>query len=113
MSNIRSNIGGNKAFADYGAVLKQMWVDHVASNVSEVICEDANANKKQPKVKDTAKLCDCPGSEPGKIKVGADKHLTGCQFKKRSGRYAADKSVVPDKITDGFCLGFIIGGEQL
>jgi hypothetical protein len=138
MSNIRSSIAGNKGFlpifekrnseteiianttkviVDYDTELKQMWLDHIASNVSQVICEDANVNKnkKQPKAKDTAKLCDCPGSEPGKVKVDADKHLIGCHFRKKSGsgRYTASMSVIPDKITAGFGLGFIIGGEQL
>ena len=148
MSNIRSNIAGNKDFsavfvnnnekrssetkiivktpkvnADYDTELKQIWVNHVASNVSEVICEDANATvnknkKEQSKVKTVAakgKLCDCPGAEAGKIKVGTDQPLIGCRFRKKSGsgRYTANVSVIPDKITDGFGLGFVIGGEQL
>ncbi len=59
----------------------------------------------------TDKLCNCPNSEPGKVKIDIDEHLPGCRFRKRSSRYAMKTSVIPSKIVDGCSLGIALGEE--
>jgi hypothetical protein len=60
------------------------------------------------------KLCNCPGSEPGKIiaDIGAHKH--GCHIRRRlqTGRYTINISVTPKKISDGYGLGLVLGEEN-
>jgi hypothetical protein len=75
------------------------------------------AAKKSDRVVDVAKaskdkLCNCAGSEPGKVKIDTDKHVQGCRFRKLSNQYAARTSVIPNKIVDGFSLGVAIGSED-
>jgi hypothetical protein len=62
---------------------------------------------------DARKLCDCPRSEPGKIKIDSGEHLLKCRFRKRSIRYATKFSVVPNEIRDGCSLGVALGEESL
>ena len=57
------------------------------------------------------RLCNCPGSEPGKVKIDIDQHLTSCRFRKRSSQYATKTSVIPSKIVDGCSLGIMLGEE--
>jgi hypothetical protein len=57
------------------------------------------------------KLCDCPGSEPGKVKIDIDGHIPGCRFRKLSTQYATKTSVIPSKIVDGCSLGIVLGEE--
>ena len=66
----------------------------------------ANAN--------TTKLCDCPGSEPGKINLDIYAHLSGCWIRKRlqSGRFIVNTSVLPRRINDGYGLGVAIRAED-
>lgn len=59
----------------------------------------------------TRKLCDCPDSEPGKVKIDTDKHVPGCRFRKRSSQYATKTSVIPSKIVDGCSLGIMLREE--
>jgi hypothetical protein len=59
------------------------------------------------------KLCNCPGAEPGKVKVDVCEHLRGCRFWKRSNRYATKTSVIPREIRDGWSLGIVLGEERL
>ena len=62
----------------------------------------------------THRSCRCPGSEPGKIKIDSDEHLSGCRFWKRihSSAYGTKQSVVSE-ISDGVRLGIAIGDECL
>jgi hypothetical protein len=62
----------------------------------------------------TRKLCECPGSEPGKINLDVYAHLLGCHIQERlkTGRYTVNTSVTPRKITDGNSLGVAIGSED-
>jgi hypothetical protein len=59
----------------------------------------------------TRKLCECPGSEPGKVKIDIDEHSPGCRFRKWSSQYAMKTSVIPSKIVDGCSLGVVLGKE--
>jgi hypothetical protein len=68
------------------------------------IADDTAAKAKT----NTGKLCECPGSKPGEIKIDTDQHLPGCRFRKRSIRYATKCSVIPREIRDGFCLGVVM-----
>lgn len=60
------------------------------------------------------KLCNCPGSEPGKVSADIDDHEIGCRVRKRilTGRYGDNTSVLPRGINDGYGLGVVIGGED-
>lgn len=58
------------------------------------------------------KLCDCPGSEPGKVKIDINEHVPGCRFRKLSSQYATKMSVIPSKIVDGCSLGIVLGEEN-
>jgi hypothetical protein len=58
------------------------------------------------------KLCNCPGSEPRKVKIGINEHIPGCRFRGRSSRYATKTSVIPSKIVDGCSLGVVLGEEN-
>jgi hypothetical protein len=57
----------------------------------------------------THKLCNCPGSESGKVKIDINEHIPGCRFRKRSSQYATKTSVIPSKIIDGCSLGIALG----
>jgi hypothetical protein len=57
-------------------------------------------------------LCDCPSSEPGKIKVDINEHKIGCRFRKLSSKYASNTSAVPGAIRDGCSLGVVLGEES-
>jgi hypothetical protein len=59
------------------------------------------------KAKTSRLLCNCPGAEPGKIKIDVSAHLFGCWIRKRllTLRYTIDASVTPDKFNDGYSLG--------
>jgi len=59
------------------------------------------------------KLCDCLGSQPGKVKIDIDQHLAGCHFRTRSRRYASKTSAIPNRIVDGFSLGIVVFGEDV
>ena len=59
----------------------------------------------------THRLCDCPGSEPGKIKVDINEHKPGCRFRKLSNKYASNTSVIPNTIRDGCSLGVMLREE--
>ena len=61
----------------------------------------------------TNKLCNCQGSEPGKIKIDVDKHLRTCRFQKRtqSREYGTKESVVPNEISGGYGLGLALREE--
>jgi hypothetical protein len=74
-------------------------------------------NNRNRVFKDVAKaspirLCNCPGSEPGKVKIDIDQHLTSCRFRKRNNRYASKTSVIPSKIVEGCSLGIVLGEEH-
>jgi hypothetical protein len=58
-------------------------------------------------------LCDCPGSEPGKINLDIFAHLPGCHIRKRlqTGRFTINTSVTPAKFNDGCSLGVVLGEE--
>jgi hypothetical protein len=60
------------------------------------------------------KICNCPGSEPGKVNADIRTHLPGCHIRERlkSGRYTVHTSAIPRRITDGCSLGLAIGGED-
>jgi hypothetical protein len=60
------------------------------------------------------KVCNCPGSELGKVSADIRAHLPGCHIRERlkTGRYTVNISVTPRKITDGNSLGVAIGGED-
>jgi hypothetical protein len=75
------------------------------SNVEVEVDDAAKAN--------TPKLCDCPGSKPGKINLDIYAHLPGCHIRKRlqSGRFTINTSVNPRRISDGFSLGVVLGEE--
>jgi hypothetical protein len=67
-------------------------------------------------VKDVAKsnlhkLCDCPNSEPGKVKLDIQAHQQGCHIRKKlqTGQFTITTSVTPRKIRDGYCLGVVLG----
>ena len=62
----------------------------------------------------TKKLCDCPGSEPGKVKIDLDEHVRGCRFWRRShsSAYGMKHSAVPSDIRDGSRLGLVLGEEN-
>jgi hypothetical protein len=74
--------------------------------VDDVAAAAAKAN--------TRRLCDCPGSEPGKVKIDIDEHIPGCRFWKRSGsrQYGTKTLVIPSKIRDGCSLGVVLGEEN-
>jgi hypothetical protein len=59
------------------------------------------------------KLCDCPGSEPGKINLDINAHLRGCNIRKKlqTGRFTTNISVTPSKFTDGCNLGVALGED--
>jgi hypothetical protein len=59
-------------------------------------------------------LCYCPHSEPGKVSANISDHKIGCHIRKRlhTGRYTVSTSVMPKKISDGYSLGVVIGGED-
>jgi hypothetical protein len=61
----------------------------------------------------THTLCSCPGSEPGKVKIDIDKHVSGCRFQRRSLSrfYGIRESVIPGEIRDGCRLGLALGQE--
>jgi hypothetical protein len=59
------------------------------------------------------KLCNCPSSEPGKVKIDVDQHLAGCRFRTRSRRYASKTLAIPNRIVDGFSLGVVVFGEDV
>jgi hypothetical protein len=60
------------------------------------------------------KFCDCPNSEPGKIRADIGAHLPDCPIRERlqSGRYTVDTSVTPNKFNDGYSLGVALGQED-
>ena len=79
---------------------------------------DAKDNNRKRVFKDvakanTAKLCKCPGSQPGKIIADIGAHLRGCRFRKRSLRYTTKTLAIPNKILDGCSLGVVVGEELL
>ena len=55
----------------------------------------------------TDRLCSCPGSKAGKVKIDIDEHIQGCRFRKRSrsSQYGRQTSVIPNKFVDGCRLG--------
>jgi hypothetical protein len=59
----------------------------------------------------TTKLCNCPNSEPGKVSSDLRDHESGCHIRKRisTGRFGVNTSVVPQKISDGYGLGVVLG----
>ena len=59
------------------------------------------------KVNTSSKLCGCPGSEPGKIKIDVSAHEHNCWVKKRllTKRFTIDTSVTPHDFHDGYSLG--------
>ena len=59
------------------------------------------------------KLCNCPSSKLGKVKIDVDQHLAGCRFRTRSRPYASKMSAIPSKIVDGFSLGVVVFGEDV
>jgi hypothetical protein len=59
------------------------------------------------------RLCNCPGSEPGNVKIDIDEHLPRCRFRKQSSRYTTGTLAIPDKILDGCSLGVVIREELL
>jgi hypothetical protein len=61
----------------------------------------------------TAKRCDCPNSEPGKVKLDIEAHQYGCHFRKKlqTGQFTVNTSVTPKKINDGYSLGIVLGEE--
>jgi hypothetical protein len=71
--------------------------------VDDVAAAAAKAN--------TRRLCDCPGSEPGKVKIDINEHIPGCRFRNRSSQCAIKTSVIPTKIVDGCSLGIVLGEE--
>jgi hypothetical protein len=86
------------------------------SNQSDKDIATQKPNSKRIKISDvakakTAKLCDCPNSEPEEVKIDINEHIPGCCFRKRSSQYAIKTSVIPSKIVDGFSLGVVLGGE--
>lgn len=56
----------------------------------------------------TDRLCNCPGSEPGKVKIDIDEHLLGCRYRKRSFRYTSKTLAIPNKILDGCSWGVVL-----
>jgi hypothetical protein len=58
---------------------------------------------------DLRKLCDCPNSEPGKVKLDIEAHQHGCHFRKKlqSGQFTTNTSVTPAKFNDGCNLGVV------
>jgi hypothetical protein len=62
----------------------------------------------------TAKLCDCPNSEPGRVKLDIEAHQYGCHFRKKlqTGHFTINTYVMPKKITDGYNLGIVLGEEE-
>lgn len=54
------------------------------------------------------KFCDCPGSEPGKVRIDASAHLAGCWIRKQllnDRRYSVDTNITSREIEDGYRLG--------
>jgi hypothetical protein len=82
--------------------------------VNEIDAKDNNRKRvfKDVAKANTAKLCKCPGSQPGKIIADIGAHLRGCRFRKRSSQYATKTSVIPSKIIDGNSLAVAIGAED-
>jgi hypothetical protein len=60
-------------------------------------------------------LCDCPGSEPGKINLDIYVHLPNCHIRKKlqTGTFTVNTSVTPGKFTDGCSLGVVLEEEYL
>jgi hypothetical protein len=90
-----------------------MFKDNYHNRVSKFIATEKPSKVKVDDVAkaNTRKLCNCPGSEPGKVKIDIDEHLPGCRFRKRSSQYATKTSVIPSKIVDGCSLGIVLGEE--
>jgi hypothetical protein len=61
------------------------------------------------------RLCNCPSSEPGKVKIDVNEHVPACRFWKRSSssRYGTKTFVIPSEIRDGCSLGIVLGEENL
>jgi hypothetical protein len=89
------------------------WCDNVLKQNDDMSCkrdygEDTIVRINPAKVKvNNTRFCQCPGSEPGKIKIDTSAHESGCWLRKKllSGRYAMNTSVIPPKIDDGYSLG--------
>jgi hypothetical protein len=93
-----------------------MFKDNYHNHVSKFIATQKPNNK--VKVDDVAakantrKLCECPGNEPGKVKIDVNQHMPTCRFRKRCSQYATKTLAVPDEIRDGCSLGIVLRGEE-
>jgi hypothetical protein len=60
------------------------------------------------------KICNCPGSEPGKVSADMHAHQPSCHIRGRlkSGRYTVNTSAIPRRINEGCSLGVAIGSED-
>jgi hypothetical protein len=58
----------------------------------------------------TTKLCNCRGSEPGKIRADIDAHKSNCWIRKRllTKRYTIGTFVTPERFNDGYVLGVAV-----
>jgi hypothetical protein len=72
--------------------------------------EDLKFYRKLRAKANSNKLCDCPYSELGKVKIDPDEHLQGCRFYKRSrsSKFGTKRLVIPDQIRDGCSLGIVL-----
>ncbi len=88
----------------YERIFNNRLSKHIAfKNVAAAAATKVNAHK----------LCHCPGSEPGKINLDINGHLSGCHIRKKlqTGRFTTNTSVTPSKFTDGCNLGLVLGQE--
>ena len=51
------------------------------------------------------RLCNCPNSEPGKIKLDISEHLLSCKIRKKILRFTDNTFAVPSEISGGYSLG--------